>query len=570
MKNLQIASILYNIADILELQGVQFKPRAYRNAAKAIESLPEDIEEIYKKGRLEGVPGVGKSIAEKVEEIIKTGKLKYYQKLKKKVKIDIEELKRIPGLGPKKIKFLYQKLKIKNVKDLEKAVKKGKLQKLERFGEKTEESLLQGIEFVKGSPKRFLYAHLIPIVEEVKAKLGSYPFIKKIEVAGSFRRGKETIGDLDFVVVSNRPEKVRLVFAHLPDVKKVLAGGRTKSSIRLSNGLQIDLRVVGEKRWGSAMNYFIGSKAHNIELRKFALSKGFTLSEYGLFKKVGKKKKWTAGQTEEEIYKRLGMQYIEPELRENRGEIALALTKKLPSLVMNKDIKGVFHNHSTWSDGANSLLEMAASAEKMKFRFISFNDHYGDISVANPLTEKKLPNYLKEIDKIRKKVGIRVFSGLEVDILKDGALALGGKKLKQFDVVIGAVHSSIRMGEKEMTKRVCTAIESGMINILAHPTDRLLNLRKGLNLNLKRVFNSAKMNNVFLEICSSPKRMDLSGENVKAALDTGCKFTIGADAHDIGSLGNYKFGVNLARRGWLEKKDLLNCWSLKRIDKILD
>ena len=567
MKNLEIAKILDNIADLLELQGVEFKPRAYRNAARGIENLSEDIAEVHKQGKLEDIPGVGQSIAEKIAEYLDTGKLKYYEQLKKQTKVNVEELNLIPGLGPKKIKLLYDQLKIKNINDLEKAIKQHKLQQLPGFGEETEQNFLRGIQFVKSKPRRFLYAHAQPIVEEICSKFRKYAFVKKIEIAGSFRRGKETVGDLDFLVISDQPEKVMQLFTSLPDLKEVLAHGPTRSSIRLSNNLQIDLRVAKEKEWGSALMYFIGNKEHNIELRKLALSKGYTLSEYGLFKLKGKE--WLAGRTEEEIYHKLSLDYIEPEMRENNHEINASQKHQLPKLITAKDIQGIFHNHTKWSDGSNSLLEMAQAAEKMNFKFISFNDHYGPIGITNPLDEKRLNGYLKEIETVRKKTNLRIFSGIEVDILKDGTMPLPKSKLNQLDVVIGAVHLAAKMSETEMTKRVCSALENYPINILAHPTNRLLNVREGIQINLEKVFQTAKNNNVFLEINSSPERMDLSGENIHSALNLGCKFALGTDAHDSHQLHCYTFGVNLARRGWLSRNELLNCWNLSKIEKML-
>ncbi len=566
MKNQLVAKILNNIADILELQEVQFKPQAYRRAAATIESLPEDVEAVYNQGKLEELPGVGEHLAKKIAEIIQTGKLKYYEILQKEIKIDLEELNEIPFLGPKKIKVLYKKLGIKNVRDLEKALKQQKLRKLEGFGEKTEQTLLEGIKLFRTKPKRFLYAGAISIVNEIKNEFKKYAFVKKVEIAGSFRRGKETVGDLDFLVVSSQPKKVMDIFTSFKD-SKVIAKGSTKSSIRLANNLQIDLRVVSEKEFGSALQYFIGSKEHNIELRKFALKKGYTLSEYGLFDR--KHKQWVAGRSEEDIYQKLGLKYIAPELRENTGEIVASLNNKLPQLITAKDIQGTFHNHSNWSDGNDSLLELAQQAEELKFKFISFNDHFGHMGITNPLTEKRLKGYLAEIDKVRKKVGIRVFSGIEIDILKDGSLPLSPQKLKELDVVIAAVHLSTRMNEKEMTARVCNALENYPVNILGHPTDRLLNERNGLALNLDRVFEAAKKNKVFLEINSSPNRLDLAGEQVKSALDLGCKFAIGTDAHDGSQLQFYPLAVNMARRGWAEKKDVLNCWSLPKLEKAL-
>ncbi len=567
MKNQLIVKILNNIADILELQSVEFKPTAYRRAALSIDGLTEDIEAIADRGELEEIPGVGKHIAEKIEEIIKTGRLKYYEDLKREIDIDVEALNEIPFLGPKKIQQLYHELNIRNIPDLEKAIRNHKLRQLRGFGEETEKKLLQGIEFYKTKPKRFLYIQAIPVVKMIHGRMGQLSFVQQLEVAGSFRRGKETVGDLDFLAVSSKPEKVMDVFTALPGTTEILAKGTTKSSIRLENGLQVDLRVVRPKEFGSAMNYFIGSKEHNVELRKFALSKGCTLSEYGLFKVQGKK--WVAGRTEQEIYAKLRMQYIEPELRENTGEIQAALQKKLPLLITVKDVKGVFHNHSTWSDGNDSLPAMARKAEELKLKFISFNDHFGHIGITNPLTKKRLGAYLKELDKVRKKVGVRVFSGVEIDILKDGTLPLPPAKLKELDVVIASVHTALQMDRQSMTQRVCSALENYPVNIVGHPTDRLLMVREPLQLDLDTVFESAQANSVFLEMNASPQRMDLDGLKVKAGKQAGCQFALSTDAHAVNHLEHWPLGVLLARRGWLEKKDVLNCWSLPKIENAL-
>ncbi len=567
MKNLEIAAILNNIADILELQGVQFKPAAYRRAARGVESLTEDIAEVAKRGELDSVPGVGESIAEKITEFLERGKLKYYEKLKRQVKVDVEGLKAIPGLGPKRIKILYEKLGVKDTRDLEKALSAGRVAALEGFGEETVKNLREGIVLVKTRPRRFLYAQAAPIVEDILKRLRAHPEVARAEVAGSFRRGKETVGDLDFLVISQKPEKVSAAVLKLPDVGKVLAKGITKTSLRLRNGLQLDFRVLKPKEWGSALMYFIGNKQHNVELRKLALKKGYTLSEYGLFTVKGKK--WVAGRTEEEIYRKLDMSPLPPELRENLGEIDAALQGKVPELLEEKDLRGVFHNHSGWSDGKDTLLAMAQRAEQMGMEFISFNDHYGHVGITNPLNEKRLGKYLQEIEKVRRKVSLRVFSGVEIDILKDGTLPLAAKKLRELDVVVASVHVALKMSEKEMTARVCRALEDYPVNILGHPTDRLLNVREPLPLNLDRVFETAQRRKVFLEINSQPARMDLPGELVKAARERGCKFALGTDAHTVDSLPFRYFGVLMARRGWLQKKELLNCWNLPQIERAL-
>jgi len=567
MKNQEIAQILYEIADLLELQEIKFKPQAYRNAARSIESLSEDIKAIHQRGELQKIPGIGEHIALKIEQFLETGKIDYYNKLKKEIGFDIEQLLQIPGLGPKRVKILHQKLKINSIDDLEKTIKAGKLRMIPGFGEEMEKNFLKGIEYIKTNPRRYLYAQALPIVNDVLSRLRKLPLIKKVEVAGSFRRGKETVGDLDFLATSPQPKEVIDYFTKLPDVKEVLNKGTTKSSVRLSNGLQMDLRVVKEKEFGSAMNYFIGSKEHNISLRKFALSKGYTLSEYGLFRL--KDKRWIAGTTEKDIYNKLGMSYIEPELRENTGEIETSLNNKLPKLITKNDIQGVFHNHSTWSDGENSLLEMAQQAEKLGFKFISFNDHYSNLGILNPLKEKRLGAYLKEIEKVRKKVKIKVFSGIEIDIQKDGSLDLNKKWFDKIEVIVASVHTSMQMPEREMTARIIKCLENYPVTILGHPTGIEHGERAGINVNLNRVFEVCRKKNILVEINSSPLRMDLNGLQVKSAIKAKCKLVISTDAHEKSQLNFYPLGILCARRGWAEKKDILNCGNLKQIEKTL-
>jgi len=517
MKNQEIVRILNNIADILELQEVKFKPQAYRRAALSIEELSEDVGEVYKRGELGELPGVGESIMEKIEEIIKTGKLKYYEQLKNEINIDVEGLNEVYGLGPKKIKILYKQLGVKNLKDLERVLSTHKVKDLDGFGEKTEELLWKGLQFAKGNHKRFLYYHAQPIVEKLLSELRELNFVSKAEIAGSFRRGKETVGDLDILVVSNEASKVMDKFVIFSEVKEVIAKGVSKSSVRLENGLQVDLRVVKDTEFGSALLYFIGNKEHNVELRKLALSKGYTLNEYGLF--TLKDKKWIAGRTEEEIYKKLGLQFMPPEIRENHGEIKESLSKRIPELVNIKDFKGAFHNHTKWSDGGNTLLEMVISAEDLGWKFISFSDHFGSIGVTNPLNERRLQWYLKEIEKVRKKVGIRVFSGIEIDIAKDGKLPLAKAKLKELDAVIASVHTVMKMPEKLMTVRVCTALQQEGVNILGHPIgkqDQYAVAFGGLNF---ISFNSDE--NVDVEKIIMKKETKLALQNNLIAFHTG-------------------------------------------------
>lgn len=568
MKNLEIAKILHEIADILEMQEVPFKPRAYRRAAIAIESLSEDIEAICKKGKLKEIPGVGESIAQKITEFIETGEIKYYKKLKASMPVKVDELMAVPGMGPKKIKLLYKKLNVKDLKDLKKAAEQHKIRELKSLGPTVEENLLKGIEVVKAAKKRMLLGLAIPLAEEIKGKLASLKEVKKVEIAGSYRRKKETIGDLDILVISDKPAAVIDFFCSLPGVKEVISRGAMKSSVRLRNDLNVDLYVLKEKEFGSALQYFTGSKEHGIEVRKIALSKGLTLSEHGLFSV--KTKKWAAGRTEEEIYKRLGLQFIPPELRENRGEVEAALRNKLPKLVKPEDLKGDFQCHSQWSDGNDSIEQMALQAQKLGFKFIAVTDHAGPLKIAHALDEKRIKKYIKEIDKIQKNVDIKIFKGIEADIKKDGNLAVSKSALKELDVVSAAVHSAFKMPEKEMTKRICSALENYPISILAHPTGRVIGERLGYALNMEKLFETAKATNTFLDADAYPDRSDLNDVNIKAAIEAGCKIALSSDAHNKNQIHFVRtLGIPLARRGWATSKDVLNCWELDKIRKAL-
>lgn len=570
MKNLEVARILNLIGDILELQGIEFKPRAYQKAARAIEGLTEEVEEIYRSKGLKGldeIPGVGKSIAEKIEEFIKTGKIRKYEELKKKVPIELEELGRVPGLGPKKIRLLYQKLGVRNLRDLEKAIKEHKLRKMAGLGEVTEENLGKGLELVKKSGGRMLLGQAYPIAKEIKEYLSRVPGVSRVEMAGSFRRGKETVGDLDILAISAQPKKVMDAFTAMPEAKEVVAKGTTKSVIRLNNDLEIDLRVLKEREFGAGLLYFIGNKQHNIALRKLALSKGYTLSEYGLFRLKGKK--FVGGRTETEIYKKLGMDYIEPEMRENTGEIKAALERRLPKLVSLKEVKGDFQLHSRWSDGANTIKEIAGEAEKRGLKIIAITDHVGHLGITHSLKGKRFEQYLKEIDKINKSSRITVLKGAEIDIDKKGRLMAAKGMLKKLDLVLGAVHLGFKGGEKEQTKRICSALENYPINILAHPSGRKIGEREPLALKMEKVFETAREREVFLEIDGTPERMDLKDVLVKAGKEFGCRFSLGSDAHIAGKMENLKFAVINARRGWLEKKDILNCWNWQKIKKAI-
>ncbi len=564
MKNLEIAKMLYEIADILEAQEVEFKPRAYRNAARSIEGLSEDIADIWKKGELEKIPGVGKHIAAKISEYLETGKLKYYNKLKKEFPVDLEELGKVEGLGPKKAIKLYKKLKIRNLDDLKKAVEKGKVKGLAGFGEKSEEKIKEGIDTAKESGKRMFLSQATPIATELSEKLSSMKEVKKLEIVGSFRRRKETIGDLDILVVSKNPSKVMDFFTKIDKPIKVLAKGTSKSSVKLSSGLQVDLRVFDESSYGAAMMYFTGSKDHNIALRKLAISKKMKLSEYGLFKGEAK----SAGKTEEEVYKKFGMKWIPPELRENMGEVEAALKGKLPKLVELKDIKGDLHSHTKWSEGHNTIEEMAKKAKSLGYEYLLISDHGGSlVPIANCMPDKKILKQGKKIDALNKKLkGIRLLKGSETNIKNDGSIDVSNSVLKTLDIAIAAVHTKFRMPGKEMTKRIITAMENEHIDIIAHPSGRLIGSRKPYDFDFGEVLDAAKRTGTFLEINCQPDRLDLDYYHVFKARSR-IKFTLGTDAHDANHMDYMEFGLAQARRGWCEKKDILNTLSLKELMK---
>ena len=563
MKNQEIAKILYEIADLLEIEGVEFKPRAYRKAAQNIESLSIDIEELYEENKLEKIPGVGKSIAEKIKEYIETGKVKKLDELRKKIPVDIESLSNVEGLGPKMIKTLYEKLGVKNISDLEKVAKEGKIRKLKGFGEKIEKKIIENIEIARTRKHRLLLGFVLPeanaIIEELK------PYVNKIDLAGSIRRRKETIGDIDILAVSDNVEKVMDVFTGMKRVEKILAKGMTKSSVRLKSGAQVDLRVVENESFGSALQYFTGSKEHNVELRKIAIKNGYKLNEYGLFK--GEER--IAGEDEEGVYEALGMKWIPPELRENRGEIEASLENKLPKIVDYEDVKGDLQMHTKWSDGANKIEEMVEKAVELGHKFIAITDHGGSLKIAGGMDEEKFIEQKKEIERLRDKFNnIHIFHGIGANIKKDGSIDVEKSILKKADVVLASIHSAFRMDEKEMTSRLIKAIEDEFVDIIAHPTCRIIQKREAIKVDMEKVLENARDNNVIMEINAYPDRLDLNDIHTKMAVDMGVKLSIGTDAHNKEHLQFYEFGVAVARRGWAEKKDVINTYSIKELEKL--
>lgn len=569
MPNSEIARILYEIGEYLDMQDIAFKPRAYEKVAQVIESLAEPVSDIYQKGGLkavENIPGVGVSIAEKIEELLKTGKLKYYEDLKKKTPVDLSALTRVEGLGPRKIKVLYQKLGIKNLSDLEKAAKSGKISGLEGFGEKSEQNILKGLEFAKNNGGRFLLGKVLWDIKDIEDRLASLPGVKKVRTAGSIRRRKETVGDADILVIAKDSEPVMDYFVAMPEVARVIAKGDTKSAVTLRSGMDVDVRVVPEESYGSALNYFTGSKDHNVFLRQLAIKKGLKLSEYGIFR--GKKQ--IAGRTEEEIYKTLGMDYIEPEMREMRGEIEAAQKHKLPKLIGYGDLKGDLQIQTNWTDGDHSIEEMALAAAKRGLEYIAITDHTKRLTVGNGLDEKRIVQQMKEIDVVNQKLKakglkLRVLKGSECDILKDGTMDLPDEILKMLDVVGASVHSFFDLSRADQTARIVRAMKNPHVDILFHPTGRIIQRREAYEVDMDEIIKTAKATGTVLEINGSLDRLDLNDEYVKKCVEAGVKMAIDSDAHNKNSLVFTGFGIAQARRGWCRKGDIINAWPVAKM-----
>ena len=551
------------------MDDVPFKPRAYEKAALSIEALEEDIEEIYAKNGIKGlkqIPGVGASIAEKIEELIKTGNLQYYEELRNKVPVDFESLSGIEGLGPKKIKVLWDKLKIKNMDDLEKAALEHKISALPHFKKKTEENMLKAIEFAKKSRGRYILGFTLPLVRSIEERLRKVPYVKKVVAAGSVRRMKETVGDVDFLVLTEDSSKVMEFFVSMPEVIQVIEKGKTKSAVKLKTGMNADIRTLPEQSFGAALQYFTGSKDHNIALRRIAQDKGWKLSEYGLFQK----EEQIAGRTEEEVYEKLGLPWISPELRENTGEIEAARKGELPDLVELKQIKGDLQIHSNWTDGQNSIKEMAEQAKKNGLEYIVISDHSKYLAMTGGLDEEGLSKQAEEIDQLNEQLdGITILKGVELNILKDGSLDISDDALRKLDVASAAVHSHFDMSKEEMTNRILKAIENPNLDILLHPTAREIQKREPIQLDLEKIITMAKENGTILDIDSYPDRLDLRDEHIRKAVQVGAKLGISSDSHSTVHLHYLELGIAQARRGWATAKDIVNTRTLEQFKKTL-
>jgi DNA polymerase (family 10) len=569
LENIDIARIFDEMADILELKGEnRFRIRSYQRAARAIRDMPEDAKALVESGEITTVHGIGKSLAEKVEEIVKTGTCKAYEEMKKDTVFGLRDLLSIPGVGPKLAVRLNKELGVVTVDDLEKAAQKGKLHGLEGMGAKLEEKILKGIEQYRRSTGRFKISDALTYAESIVRALETVKGVSKIEIAGSLRRRRETIGDIDILVISRSSPQVMDAFTSMDAVTDVVARGDTKSSVVLRSGIQVDLRILPGASFGAALHYFTGSKDHNVAIRDRGKRMGLKISEYGVFDVKTDKK--IAGKTEKEVFKAVGLPFIPPEIRENSGEIEAADKGNLPRLVELADIRGDLQMHTKASDGTNTIEEMALYAKKLGYDYIAITDHSKAVRVAGGLNDEELSAHIVDIRKANGKMsGIEIMSGIEVDILPDGSLDISDEVLSECDVVVAAVHSRFNMSRDEMTARVVSGISNPNVNILAHPTGRLINERDPYEIDIDRTIAAAKASKVALELNSHPDRLDLKDTHCRAAKEAGARISTNTDSHADLQLTNMRYGIATARRGWLEPQDVINTYSLAKLRKFL-
>jgi DNA polymerase (family X) len=569
LKNIELSRIFEQIAKILKIKGENpFKIRAYEKITLVLENLPLDIETIYQQGGVSNIPGVGAGITKKIKEFLTTGKLEYYEKLKETIPTGVIELLDIPEVGPKTAKLLYEKLEVDNIEKLERAIKEHQIKDLPGMGEKSETNILRGIELYKRRKERFLLGRALPLAEEMVESLSQLKETNKISFVGSLRRKKETIGDIDILVTSQNPEKIMKTFTSLPQVREILAEGPTKSSIITKDDLHIDVRVVEPISFGAALQYFTGSKAHNIKLRELALKRGLKINEYGVFEvEFGNR---IAGEKEEEVYQALNLPFIPPELREDRGEIEAAQENRLPQLIGYSQIKGDLHLHTKWSDGAHTIKQMAEAAKKIGYKYIAITDHSQSLKFAGGLIEERLREQVEEIQKLNQELkDFTILSGIEVDIKSDGSLDFSDEILSKLDVVIAAIHSGFKQESKIITERIIKAMQNRFVNIIAHPTGRLIGYRESYQVDINEMMEVAAKTGTILEINSYPERLDLNDIYCRMAKEKGVQLAIETDAHSIEGLTFMDLGVAVARRGWLEEKDIVNTLPLDKLLKKL-
>jgi DNA polymerase (family 10) len=569
MTNAEIARIMREISVYLDMEGDRFRPRAYEKIAHAIESLDESVADVYRRGGVKAlgeIPGVGTHTADKIAVLLDTGRLPYYEELRRKTPVDIAGLSGIEGLGPKLIKALYDQLGVKTIDDLEAAAEAGKVRHLPHFGEKSEQKILKGIAFLKQRGGRIPLGDAWPLMHELAERLRAVRGVERIEVAGSIRRRKETIGDGDLLVVSREPERVMDALATLPEVADVIAHGSTKTSVKLRSGMDVDMRVIPAESFGAALLYFTGSKAHNIALRKLAIAKGLKLSEYGVFRG----ERTVAGLTEDDVYAALGLPYIPPELREDSGEVEAALSGTLPELIGYDDLRGDLQTQTSWTDGAHTIEDMAREAKRQGLEYIAITDHTKSLAMTRGSDEKKLRKQMAAIDELNAAgLGIAILKGAEVNINKDGTLDIDDETLAMLDVVGVAVHAHFHLSREEQTRRVIRAMESPHADILFHPTGRLIGKREPYDIDIEAVIAAAKRTGTVLEIDALPDRLDLKDEHARKAVAAGVKLVIDSDAHHTGHFQLLHYGIAAARRGWVRKDDVINTRPLRSFLKAL-
>lgn len=567
--NADIAAMFDEIADLLDIQGGNpFRIRAYRNAARTVQGLGRELRDmLVGEEDLTNIPGIGADLAAKIVEAVETGGMEALDKLRKQFPPGITDLLRVPNLGPKRVKALFNNLKIESLKQLESAAREGKVRNLAGFGEKLEQQILESINVKADTGRRFLRAGITPYADALVSYLETVPGVKKVTVAGSYRRARETVGDIDLLAVADGGSQIMDRFVHYDEMAEVLAHGETKSSMVLRSGVQVDLRLVEERSFGAALVYFTGSKAHNISIRKRAQERGLKINEYGVFKD----EQCVAGETEEEVYARVGLSFIPPELREDSGELEAAEKQELPKLVELDDIQGDLHTHTTESDGKNSMREMAEAARARGYEYIAVTEHSRRLAMVGGLDEKRLMKQMEEIDRLNGELkGIAVLKGIEVDILDDGSLDLPDSVLGKLDLVIGSLHSQFKYPSDRQTERVLRAMDHRYFSIFAHPTGRLLLEREPYEIDLPRVIRHAAERGCCLELNSHPLRLDLTDTFCRMAKTEGVLICINTDAHGTLDLDFMEYGVGQARRGWLEKKNVLNTRPLKSLRTVLE
>ncbi len=565
MKNSDIARVFQDIADLLELKGENpFKIRAYQKVVRSIEHLPVEVEQLVREDRLKEIPGAGEAITKKITELVTTGKLNYYEGLKAEFPEGISTLLEVPGIGPKTAMLLSSDLGISSVDELETAITNGKVATLPRMGDKITENILRHIQALRRKDQRIPIGEALPVVEEMTAQLKGLSGLKNLVPAGSLRRFRETVGDIDIMGTADNPREIMHTFTTLPQVKEILASGTTKSSVIVSGELQVDLRLVEHDSFGSLLQYFTGSKQHNINLRERAHRQGLKLSEYGITNLAsGELEKFA---TEEAFYQRQGLPFIPSELREGQQEIERAERGTLPRLVELSDIKGDLHVHTNWSDGHDSIETMALAARELGYQYLGIADHSGGRGIAHGLGAERLHQQILEIRELNQKISdIHIFSGIEVDIRADGSLDMPDELLQELDIVTAAVHSGMNQSQETMTRRIIRAIENPNVDVLAHPTCRLLPDREPVAVDMEAIFQAAARTNTVLEINGMPSRLDLKDTHTYRARELGVKLVIGTDAHGTDYLEFMRFGVGIARRGWCETQDILNTRPLSEI-----